>query len=459
MTRLLIALLLLAALLPSMGQEAAPAPPTPKVVVIPIEGEMSKATTYIVRRGVKEALEQKASALILSMDTPGGEGQATLEMMDIVAKFEPQDRTYTLVTKEAYSAGAFLAASTRHIYMQPGTVIGAATPVVMGQGGPVELPPKFVSAFSAKLRVAAERNGHDTEVFDAMVNKQRGLVKDGKEIVGKGDILTLTDQEAAAAYGKPPRPLLSAGTVESIETLVGKIAPGATIIRIEPTGMERLAAFIVMLSPLLIGGAMLCGYIEFKTPGFGVFGILAVLLALVFFFGHYVAGLSGYEFVLLFLLGVVLIAVELFIFPGLILPGLIGACLVLISLLKAMVDRYPTDPVIPTLPMIQLPLTNLLIGMGASVIGMALVARYLPHSPLARVLVLDSTNPAPLPVAQTAPSLGTVGRTLSYLRPVGTADFGGAPVEVCTEGEFIPAGTEVRVLRVEGNRIVVEAVS
>jgi membrane-bound serine protease (ClpP class) len=433
-----------------------PAPKT--VVIIPIEGAITKATTYVVRRGVKQALEQKADALILRMDTPGGEAAAALDIMDIIAKFEPQAETYTLVTREAYSAGAFLAASTRHIYMQPSTVIGAATPVVMGQGGVQELPPKMVSAMAAKIRVAAERHGHDTEVFDAMVNKQIGLVKDGKELVVKGDILTLTDKEASISYGTPPRPLLSAGTVDSIDALTTRIA-GADAVQlvIEPTGLERISGFIVMLSPLLLSAALLCGYIEFKTPGFGIFGVLGIILALIFFFGHSIAGLSGQEYMVVFLIGVLLIAVELFILPGFIVPGLVGTLLVVFALLKAMVDRYPSDPVIPTLPMLQLPVTNFSLALAVTIFGVLLLARVLPHTPLARDLVLDAVNATALPLASFAPQPGTTGRALSTLRPGGTGDFGGAPLEVTTEGVFLEAGTPIRVLRVEGNQIVVEA--
>jgi membrane-bound serine protease (ClpP class) len=444
------------------AQESSPVPvatPPARVYIVPIEGAISRATVYTVRRAVKEAISEKASALVIRMDTPGGEVSATEEIMDILARFEPADRTYTLVIKDAYSAGAFIAASTRHIYMQPGSVIGAATPITMGQGGVNELPPKMVSAIAAKVRVAAERNGHDTTVFDAMVNKQVGLTKDGKELVVKGDILTLTDREAFTSYGKPPRPLLSAGTVESIDLLLEKVGlPNAEQITVPPTGWEKISSWILAISPLLISAAVICGYIEFKTPGFGVFGTMGIVCAVVFFFGHYVAGLSGHEFLVLFFIGILLIAVELFLFPGTILPGLIGAALVVLSLLKSMVDRYPTDPFLPTLPQLQLPLTNMIMGMGFSLVAILFLARILPRSPMGRALVLDTLNPSNHPAMERLPDIGTTGTTSSYLRPIGVADFGNGPVEVTTEGEFIEQGRPVRILRIEAHHIIVEAV-
>lgn len=468
MIKVLATLLLLATAVTTSGQdnvatssEAAPA--APKVIyVIPIKNEIEEGLVYIVRRGVKEAIDARADMLVLHMDTPGGKVSSTLKIFEILSKFPHQDQTYTLIDRWAISAGAFLSAATRHIYMTPGAVIGAAAPVVMAPGGgaqelPSTMEEKQNSALRAQIRALAELHGHNKDVFNAMVDKDQGLVIDGKTIVERGKIVTLTTNEAAQKFGTPPRPLLSQGTVDSLDSFLRLIGgPDARVVKIEPTGFERAARFIVMLSPFLLSAALLCGYIEFKTPGFGVFGILGIILALVFFFGHTIAGLSGHEHIVVFFLGIILIAVELFIFPGLIIPGLIGVILVLGALLKAMVDRYPTDPFIPTFPMLQLPLTNLAIALGLTLVGTLIVARFLPRSPLANILVLDAVNPVELPIPHAAPAVGTTGRTLSYLRPTGSADFGNGPLEVTTECDFIPAGSSVRISRVEGNRIIVE---
>ena len=103
-----------------------------------------------------------------------------------------------------------------------------------------------------------------------MVNKQTGLKIDGREIVTKGDILTLTTQEATQQVGRPPKALLADGVADTLEDLVEKhIQRGATIVRIEPTGFEELGRFIVSLSPILMAAAFLLGYIEFKTRDSG----------------------------------------------------------------------------------------------------------------------------------------------------------------------------------------------
>ena len=421
------------------------------VYVLPIQKEIQKGLVYIVRRGVKTAMENQASALILDMNTPGGEGEAMKEIMGIVAKFKPADRTFTYVNKEAFSAGAFISAATRHIWMAPGAIIGAASPVTLGQEGPKELPAKFVSGYAAIIRAAAEQNGHNPAVFDAMVNKQIGLKIDGREIVAKGDILTLTTKEATRLVGRPPQPILAEGVADTLDDFVEKnVQTGAKIVRIEPTGFEEIGRFIVSLSPILMAAAFLLGYIEFKTPGFGIFGILAAICALIFFFGHYIAGLSGYENLLLIGLGVGLIAAELFIFPGTFLPGLLGLGLLLFGILNTMVDRYPTDPVLPTLPQLHLPALNFALGLFGGIAAILLAARFLPRTTLFRPFELATTSPRFQPITEEPAPHGSRGQTLTDLRPSGRASFDDRVYDVLADGDFISAGTPVKAVGREG---------
>ena len=452
--------LLLSLLLVGAAYPAGEPQPSGPVYIIPIQGEIQKGLVYSVRRGVKEALAARASALILDMNTPGGEGEAMKEIMAAVAKFEPSDHTFTYVNKEAFSAGAFISASTREIWMAPGAIIGAASPVTLGQEGPKELPPKFVSAYAAIIRSAAEQNGHNPAVFDAMVNKQTGLRIDGREIVPKGDILTLTTQEAIQEVGRPGRPLLAAGVSPTLEKLVRqKIGADAKIVRVEPTGFESIGRLIVSLSPLLLGAAFLFGYLEFKTPGFGVFGILAAACGLIFFFGHYIAGLSGYENLILVMVGLALIAMEFLLFPGTLLPGLTGLVLVLYALLSTMADRYPRDPILPTLGEIYPPLVKLSWGFFGGLVAIILAARFLPETILFRPFRLSVTSPpAPTPLSP-ALRVGIRGKALTDLRPSGTGRFGKQDLDVLAEGYFIPKGAAIQVHALEGSVVHVRPFS
>jgi len=413
----------------------------------------------VVRRGVKAALEAKASALVLDMNTPGGEGEAMKEVMATIVKFKPTDRTYTYVNKEAFSAGAFISASTRHIWMAPGSIIGAASPVTLGQEGPKELPPKFVSGYAALIRAAAEQNGHNPAVFEAMVNKQIGLKLNGHEIVAKGDILTLTTQEATRQFGAPSRPILAAGVSPDLKTFVEKtVQPGATIVRIEPTGFENISRWIITISPLLLSAAFLFGYLEFKTPGFGLFGILCAACAFIFLFGHYIAGLSGYENALLLLLGVALLVVELFVFPGTFAPGLIGLGLILFAALNTMIDRYPSDPTLPTLPQLHLPVFNLAAGFFGGLIAVLFAARYLPETALFRPFRLSTISPTGSVPLTSSLTLQAQGKALTDLRPSGIAQFEGKSFDVLAEGNFISKGSLVQIHQIEGATIFVRAV-
>ena len=434
------------------------------ICIIPIRDDIDASMVFIVRRGIKEAIERRADAVILHMDTNGGRVDQTEKIISILNRFPNQDRLYTYIDTKAFSAGAFIASATHYIYMAPSAVIGAATPILLSPGGggaepmPNSVEEKMTSAVRGLVRANAERQGHSPAVFDAMVDREQGLVIDGRELLPKGKLLTLTSKEAAAVYGTPPKPLLSAGTVDSLENLAAQTGSNRVqIFKIEPTGFEQLARLIVMASPLLLAGALLCGYIEFKTGGFGVFGVIGIALALIFFFGHYVAGLSGYEYVILFFLGVLLLAVELFVLPGHILPGLTGVLLILVSILKAMTDIYPKDPLLPAMAQLEIPMTKLGITFSIALCGMWLLAKILPHTPLYGRLVLETVNAGSSSITTTEIMVGDTGTSLTLLRPSGTADFGHGPVDVLTEGDLIQSGTALRVQKIEGNRITVEA--
>lgn len=427
--------------------------------VIPVHGEVDPAVVYLVRRGVKEAVAQGASVLVLDLDTPGGRADAMEEIIRIIEHFPNPDATYSFVDPKALSAGAFLAAATRHIYMAPGSVIGAATPVLVSPaGGAVQQLPesyekKILSAYQALVRATAQRHGHNPAVFEAMVDRESGLAIDGTTLLPKGKILTLTDVEASRRYGVPPRPLLSEGTVADLPALVRQIG-GGRLVELRPTGFERIARGIVAAGPMLLGIGLLLGYLELKTGGsFGLFAAAALLCFLLYFFGHYLAGLSGWEPLFLFLGGAALIALELFFFPGLLLPTVAGTVLALLGLLYSAIDRYPKDPLWVGAERLAGPVFSLVLAAaGAVAIGMV-VARFLP----ARRLVMGpegiSADTAVSPVHP-----GDEGIAITVLRPSGTGRFGERIVDVVTSGTFVPAGSRLRIVAVEGIRVVVERV-
>src|SRR5439155_6392086 len=337
-----------------------------KVYVLPIRDKIASPMVYLVRRGGKEGMEAKADLLIIDMDTNGGRVDATEEIMEIINKFK--GHTVTYVNHKAFSAGAFISIATQKIFMAPQSVIGAAAPIMLVPGGaPQDMPEtmqaKMNSALRALLRTSAEKNGYNVEVVEAMIDKSKELNIDGKVLNEKGQILTLTNTEAERPYGDPPKPLLSSGTVGSIEELLQKLGyANASRVDIRPSGAEKLAMWLNLISPLLLIIGIAGIYIEIKTPGFGLPGIIGIAAFALYFFGGYIAGLSGLEWIAVFLLGLALVALELFVFPGTVALGLAGAVMMLVSVVMAMVDVYPGMPAIPSLKKLELPLRDLFIA-------------------------------------------------------------------------------------------------
>ena len=430
------------------------------VIVAPLKSEVSDAHFFFLRRALKEAERDGASAFIIDMETPGGKVDAALDEMDALLKTKVP--TYTYVNSRALSAGALIAIATQKIYMAPTGVIGAAAPVdVSGEDLSKTMKQKSVSALSATARAAAQRNGHNPDVADAFVDDARA-VKIGDTVVHKGDsLLTLSAEEAARAYdGKP---LLAAGVAASLEELLKMAKLTGPVRHVEPTGFERLAFWITSLAPLFLLGGIIGGYLEYKLPGFGLPGLIAIICFAFFFFGHYLAGLAGWEVMVCFSIGLALVLSELFLHPGTILPGLAGAMLMLGSLIFAMVDRWPSEPVWPSGDQLLSPMLQLAVSFLLAVAAIALLARILPRTSLYRHLVLQAAVPNPGHPVVAAPEIGVrigdEGRARTTLRPSGKALFAAENVPVVSSGPLIEAGAAVRVVAIEGTRVVVEEIS
>ncbi len=438
-----------------------------KVYVIPIRNDIMPPLVYLVRRGVKQAMAEKADALILDMDTNGGRLDTTEEILDIIDQFKGETITY--VNRKAFSAGAIIAFDTQKIYMAPQSVIGAAAPVGLAPGGggieslPDTVEAKESSAFSALVRRNAEKNGHNPEIVDAMMKKTKELKIDGKLLNEKGQILTLTDQEAKEEYGTPPKSLLSDGTVETFSALLKELdLDNAVVIKISPTGVEKLGTWINAISPLLLIIGIIGCYIEYKTPGFGLPGIVGIIAFAIYFFGGYIAALSGAEWIVVFIIGIALLASELFVHPGTVLPGLIGGVLILVSLIMATVDIYPGGPAMPTIPQLRAPLQEVGVAFLISFAIAIVLMRYLPKTPLYGALVSQTASGvgSDIRIAQKKNSReGQVGVAISSLRPGGKAQFGDEIVDVMTQGDLIAKGQKVKIIGHSGTEAIVETVA
>ncbi|HBA83949.1 MAG TPA: hypothetical protein DCZ95_07650 [Verrucomicrobia bacterium] len=437
------------------------------VYIIPIRGMIEPALLYVIRRGVAEAEAAKAQAIVFVMNTPGGTLNAASEIVRLIQKVSVP--TYTFVEKDAFSAGAIIALATQHIYMAPGSVIGDAMPIMMTPfGGVQEMPEalqeKAVSAVAGLVRSAAQESGHDPQLAEKMVRRELEY-KIGEEVISPaGQLLTLTNVEAERKVGEDMHPLLSEGTVKDIPALLKAIGhENAVTKELIVTLAEKVARFIAMLAPLFLIGGLLGIYIEVKTPGFGLPGILGITCLVIFFWGHHIAGLAGLEDLILFAVGFTLLLVEILLLPGFGLIGFAGILCMLGAMLSAMIQRYPGVPWHQiSWPQLELPILKLSISLLGTGIAGVILARFLPETTLFKRLIL-STSTSRSQGFEAAHSedtlIGQEGVTLSALRPSGAALIGDRRLDVVTQGEFVEAEAVVRVTEVHGQRIVVEAVS
>jgi membrane-bound serine protease (ClpP class) len=432
-------------------------------VVVALNGEVAPAMHLFLRRAIKAAENAGAGAIVIEMNTYGGRLDAAADICGALNRTTVP--TYTFINTNAGSAGSLIALATRHIYMSPVSAIGAAAPVLAGGG---ELTgtqkDKTLSYWSALVRSFATRNGHNPDIGEAFMDKEKEVKIGDRVVHAKGTLLTLNAQEATEIING--KPLLADGLADSVTDLAKKAALTGAVIAIEPSGFERLAFWITELAPLLLLLGVICAYLEFKLPGVSMPGIIAAICFALFFAGHYLAGLAGWEVVALFVLGVVFVLVEILFFAhSTIVFGVIGVFLMLGSLLWAMIDRYPGETFFPTGDMLAIPLRNLFITLVAAVAVIMVLARYLPKTNLYRRFALMTNIPSGPSLAGVPREFATAldvapgmeGTAQTMLRPSGKGRFADHLIDVVTEGEFIAPETPITVTQKDGMRVVVRA--
>jgi membrane-bound serine protease (ClpP class) len=426
------------------------------VYVIPVEGEIEKGLVWVVRRGIQEAEASGARAIVLNMNTNGGAAAATEEIMELLVRTDIP--TYTLVNARAFSAGAYIAVATDYIYMAPGSMIGAATPIASSPlGGAAQLDEahaeKITSAFRAMIAATAEEKGHPVEVVEAMVDRDVEI----PDLIEKGKLLTLTNTRAVEAG-------LSLGTVSDLLELFSEAGfPDAPRQEIRITPSESLARFITgsLITVLLLLGGLAGIYFEIRTPGFGFPGILGLSLLAVFFFGHNVAGLAGYEVIVLFIVGLILLSIELFFTPDFGLLGAGGIVCIVLSFILAMGKGPLFNPQTILHPNYFRAVSIFGVTLAGFLILILVTYRaiFTRSSPLYGrfVLTAEEKRKAGFESAETGISglAGSRGEALTKLRPAGKALIDGRPVDVVSLGEFIDRGEGIKVVTVDGNRVVV----
>lgn len=424
---------------------AQPQAPRPLVYVLPIEGVIDLGLAPFVARVLDEATQAGAAAVILEIDTFGGRVDAAVQIRDTLLNAKVP--TVAFVNKRAISAGALIGLSAQTLVMATGGTIGAAAPVQAGLPGAAAAPvaEKTVSYVRKEFRATAEARQRPPLLAEAMVDADVEV----PGITEKGKLLTLTTDEAVQHKVADFR----ADTIEAVLEKLG--LAGAELRPATPHWAEQVVRFLThpIVSSLLISMGLIGIMVELRTPGFGIAGGVGVASLALFFWGHWLVQLAGWEELLLAGAGLLLLALEIFVIPGFGVAGALGIAALLGAFALSMVGAGDTALVI--LAAVWRVVLSLLVAVVASLV----LLRFLPRLPLARRLVLQ-TDLGAGPAHGSAPEtdtrwLGKQGRALSVLRPAGIAEIEGARVDVVAEGELIEADTPIEVMRVDGNRIVV----
>ena len=446
------------------------------VLIVPIKDQIDKTLLFFLRRTFQTAQRNKAiKAIIIDMDTPGGSLRETEEIVSWMRSFSSDGiPIYVYINPRAQSAGAIISLASDGIFMAPGSRIGSAAPILMNPMGGTEemsddIKEKILSDTRALVRGLAQEKGYLPDLAVAMVDKNLELKIGDKVVSPEGELLNLTAQEAIEIIPPMEKPLLATAIVDNISELLElKKLDKLTLINAEPAGAETLARWITLLAPFLMAAAFIGIYIEVKTPGFGIPGIIGIVSLILFLFGHYIAGLAGREDIFLVVIGLILIAVELFILPGFGVAGILGIGALLVGMIMAMVPHLPKQPSLPKdmirtvniKPFLDQALLNLVLTIVITGVSIYMLAKLLPKTALYNSLILQRAATVEegyvgTDVVRNSDLIGQSGVSMTALRPSGIALIGDRRVDVVSSGDYIDKDEPVTVLEVDGPRIVV----
>jgi membrane-bound serine protease (ClpP class) len=420
------------------------------VIIVNVDDIIDMGLSAFVGRAIRN--NPDASALILDINTPGGRVDAATEIRDAIMEAPKTLRTVAFINPRAISAGAFISFACDLIFISKGGSIGAATPIALGGSGEAQpVGEKMVSYFRTEMAATARAKGRRGDIAEAMVDYEVEI----KGITPAGKLLTL-DTAGALRWQIADRKADSLDEVLELMAL-GKAERKVLVLN----WAEKVARVFThpILSGLLMSIGVLGILIELYQPGFGLPGIAGMTCLIIFFMGHLVVNLAGWEEVLLFALGVGLLAVEIFVTPGFGVVGAAGIMAIIGSLVLAL-TALPVDVSFQT-GVLTSSILRVLLSMGIVVILFFAAFAILPRTKMRNVLILDAAIKGTSSGGREGAAISEViesgesGVAESFLRPAGIARFGSRRIDVMSEGDFIDRGEKVIIVRVEGNRVIV----
>jgi membrane-bound serine protease (ClpP class) len=411
------------------------------VYVAYIDGDIDLGLAPYVARVVNEAEKNNADAIIFKVNTFGGRVDAATQIKDAI--LSSKILTIAFVNNRAISAGALITLSCNKIVMVPGSSIGAAT--VVDESGKKQSE-KYQSYMRSEMRSTAERNGRRTDIAEGMVDER--IVVEGLDDSTK--LITLTSEEAykykiADTVITNFNDLLSAFNLKNAEE-----------VQITSNWAEDVVRFLN--NPLISSILIMIGFFglmaEIKSPGWGVAGTAALISLTLFFGSSYILQLASILEILLFVFGLGLLLAEIFIVPGFGVTGISGIILIFASIFLALLGSKPFID----MERVSIAIIQLSGAMLFALVGMFFLVKYLPKSTAFNKLVLSESQQAEkgfVSYPSDKDLLGKEGIAFTTLRPGGTAEINGRRIDVVAESEFITQGTKIKVIRVEGIKVVV----
>ena len=403
--------------------------------------EVNRWYCSYIKKGLERAKEEGASLIILELDTPGGLVASALEIKNYLISSDIP--VVTFINKNALSAGALISLSTEAIYMSSGSIIGAATPVYMKDGKIEKASEKEVSAMRAAMRSSAERTKKNVRIAEAFVDESIVLTldKDGINLDDK-TLLTLSTDEAIKVG-------IADGLANSISDIIKLrgLSEDSVITTISEEKYDFILRFLINPAVLsaLISIGLIGAFIEFKTPGFGIGGIISILAFSIFFFAQVFVGDSSYIAPAIFIISIILIAIEIFVIPGFGVAGVLGIIGIFASIFMSFgVHNFKTASL------------SVFIAIIIAIVIMIILARFMSKSKSFSKHLALNTDTANYHSSVSYDFLvGKEGIADTFLRPSGNVIIDDVKYDVISDGAFIDRGSKVKVVYVEGSKIVV----
>ena len=418
-----------------------------KVLWLKIEGEIDPRNTRYVKLALQKGREIGAKAVLAEINTFGGAVDDADKIRTML--LESKVPVFAFINKNAASAGALISIACDSIYMATGANIGAATVVI---GGTTEAAPdKYQSYMRSMMRSTAQANKRDARIAEAMVDQNLKL---DTAIKKDGQVITFTTQEAIR-FG------FCEAELKNINEVLARTGFGkATIDKFELGFVENIVAFFLnpaissVLIVLILGGI----YYELQAPGLGFPILVSITAALLYFVPYYLTGLAQNWEILLFGVGLVLIALEVFVIPGFGVVGIAGIGATVLSLFLVMLNNDVFDfTYVPQDAIVKAGLSSMLAMVGVTALSFWALSQLATNKRMANI-ALQSTMSSSDGFSAASNLGGLVGKTgivVSELRPFGKVEIAGEWYNAISSVSFLDKGTEVEIIGQEFNNLKV----